>query len=43
MSGAIDFTDPVAGLVIVLLIGIVAGFLFDRFAGPGWVITHPHF
>src|ERR1019366_9834232 len=37
MSGAIDFTDPVASFVIVLLIGIVAGFLFDKFAGPGWL------
>jgi uncharacterized membrane protein YeaQ/YmgE (transglycosylase-associated protein family) len=37
MSGAIDFADPVTSFVIVLLIGIVAGFLFDRFAGPGWL------
>lgn len=37
MSGGIDFTDPVTSFVIVLLIGIVAGFLFDRFAGPGWL------
>ena len=37
MSGAIDFTDPGTSFVIVLLIGLVAGVLFDRFAGPGWL------
>src|SRR5208283_5106592 len=37
ISGAIDFADPVTSFVIVLLIGIVAGFLFDRIAGPGWL------
>jgi uncharacterized membrane protein YeaQ/YmgE (transglycosylase-associated protein family) len=37
MSGGIDFTAPVTSFVIVLLIGIVAGVLFDRFAGPGWL------
>jgi uncharacterized membrane protein YeaQ/YmgE (transglycosylase-associated protein family) len=37
MSGAIDFTDPVTSFVMMLLIGIVAGVLFDRFAGPGWL------
>jgi len=37
MSGAIEFSDPATSFVIVLLIGIVAGFLFDRFAGPGWL------
>lgn len=37
MSSAIDFADPLTSFVIVLLIGIVGGFLFDRFAGPGWL------
>jgi uncharacterized membrane protein YeaQ/YmgE (transglycosylase-associated protein family) len=36
MSSAIDFADPLTSFITVLLIGIVAGFLFDRFAGPGW-------
>ena len=29
--------NPAAVFVIVLLIGIAAGILFDRFAGPGWL------
>jgi uncharacterized membrane protein YeaQ/YmgE (transglycosylase-associated protein family) len=29
--------DPAAIFAIVLLIGIVAGLAFDRFAGPSWV------
>jgi len=29
-------TDPVVTFLLVLAIGIVAGFLFDRFAGPSW-------
>ena len=37
MSSAIDFADPLTSFVTVILIGIVAGFLFDRFAGPGWL------
>ncbi len=28
--------SPAATLVILLIIGIAAGLLFDRFAGPGW-------
>ena len=31
-----DFADPLTSFVIVLLIGAAAGFLYDRFAGPGW-------
>jgi uncharacterized membrane protein YeaQ/YmgE (transglycosylase-associated protein family) len=29
--------DPAATFVIVLIIGILAGLIFDRFAGPGWL------
>jgi len=29
-------SDPVVTFVLVLLIGIVAGIIYDRFAGPGW-------
>jgi uncharacterized membrane protein YeaQ/YmgE (transglycosylase-associated protein family) len=28
---------PGAVLLILLIIGIAAGLLFDRFAGPGWL------
>lgn len=30
-------TDPVVLLVLVVAIGIVAGLLFDRLAGPSWL------
>jgi hypothetical protein len=30
-------TDPVVLLVLVLAIGIFAGLLFDRLAGPSWL------
>lgn len=30
-------TDPAVTLLIILVIGIVAGLIFDRFAGPGWL------
>jgi uncharacterized membrane protein YeaQ/YmgE (transglycosylase-associated protein family) len=29
--------SPVALFLILLVIGIAAGLLFDRFAGPGWL------
>jgi uncharacterized membrane protein YeaQ/YmgE (transglycosylase-associated protein family) len=29
--------SPGAVLLILLIIGIAAGLLFDRFAGPGWL------
>ncbi len=29
--------DPAVTLVILLIIGIVAGLIFDRVAGPGWL------
>ncbi|MGD9923012.1 MAG: transglycosylase [Pseudorhodoplanes sp.] len=29
--------DPTLTLVIILAIGIVAGLIFDRIAGPGWL------
>lgn len=28
--------DPYIGFIIVLAIGIIAGIIFDRVAGPGW-------
>jgi uncharacterized membrane protein YeaQ/YmgE (transglycosylase-associated protein family) len=28
--------DPVITFIIVLVIGLAAGFLFDRLAGPSW-------
>ena len=30
-------TDPNATFLLVLAIGVVAGFLFDRLAGPSWL------
>ena len=30
-------TDPAVTLVLILVIGIVAGVLFDRLAGPSWL------
>ena len=30
-------TDPALTLAIILIIGIVAGLIFDRIAGPGWL------
>ena len=30
-------TDPVATFLLVLAIGVVAGVLFDRLAGPSWL------
>lgn len=29
--------DPVVTFLIILAIGIVAGLIFDRMAGPGWL------
>ena len=29
--------DPVASFLIVIAIGAGAGFLYERFAGPGWL------
>ena len=29
--------NPALALLLILVIGIVAGLLFDRFAGPGWL------
>jgi uncharacterized membrane protein YeaQ/YmgE (transglycosylase-associated protein family) len=29
--------SPAVVLLILLIIGIAAGLLFDRFAGPGWL------
>jgi uncharacterized membrane protein YeaQ/YmgE (transglycosylase-associated protein family) len=30
-------TDPVVTFLLVLIIGVVAGVLFDRLAGPSWL------
>ncbi len=30
-------TDPVVTFLLVLMLGIVAGILFDRLAGPSWL------
>ncbi len=30
--------DPVLAFLLVLVIGIVAGLVFDRFAGPSWLV-----
>jgi uncharacterized membrane protein YeaQ/YmgE (transglycosylase-associated protein family) len=30
-------TDPVVTFLLILVIGIVAGILFDRLAGPSWL------
>ena len=30
-------TDPIVTFLLVLVIGIVAGILFDRLAGPSWL------
>lgn len=30
-------TDPALTFVIVIAIGIIAGVIFDRIAGPGWL------
>ena len=30
-------TDPAVTLLIILIIGIAAGIIFDRVAGPGWL------
>ncbi|MFY9828019.1 MAG: transglycosylase [Rhodoplanes sp.] len=30
-------TDPVVTFLLVLVIGIIAGVLFDRLAGPSWL------
>jgi uncharacterized membrane protein YeaQ/YmgE (transglycosylase-associated protein family) len=30
-------TDPIVTLVLILIIGTIAGILFDRLAGPSWL------
>ena len=30
-------TDPVVTFLLVVAIGVIAGFLFDRLAGPSWL------
>ena len=36
-SGDHIVRDPAITFLLVLVIGIAAGLLFDRFAGPGWL------
>jgi hypothetical protein len=30
-------TDPTTAFILVIVIGVAAGMLFDRFAGPSWL------
>ena len=30
-------TDPLGAFLLVLVVGVVAGLLFDRLAGPSWL------
>ena len=30
-------TDPLLSLLIIIVIGILAGLVYDRFMGPGWL------
>ena len=30
-------TDPLVAFLLVLVVGVVAGLLFDRLAGPSWL------
>jgi len=30
-------SDPLVTFVLLLLIGVAAGIIYDRFAGPGWL------
>jgi uncharacterized membrane protein YeaQ/YmgE (transglycosylase-associated protein family) len=30
-------TDPTVTFLLVLAVGVIAGFLFDRLAGPSWL------
>ncbi len=30
-------TDPIVTFILILIIGILAGILFDRLAGPSWL------
>jgi uncharacterized membrane protein YeaQ/YmgE (transglycosylase-associated protein family) len=36
-DGAIFMRDPFINFLLLLVIGIVAGVIFDRVAGPGWL------
>jgi uncharacterized membrane protein YeaQ/YmgE (transglycosylase-associated protein family) len=29
--------DPIVSLLLIIVIGIVAGVVYDRYAGPGWL------
>src|ERR1700730_12184554 len=39
-SQCMSATDPIVTFVMILVIGIVAGILFDRLAGPSWLTRH---
>jgi uncharacterized membrane protein YeaQ/YmgE (transglycosylase-associated protein family) len=36
-SGEITMLSPALVFLLLLVIGVAAGLLFDRFAGPGWL------
>jgi hypothetical protein len=36
-AGLMQTTDPTAMFLLVLAIGVIAGFLFDQLAGPSWL------
>src|ERR1700737_2530611 len=36
-SQCMSATDPIVTFVLILVIGIAAGILFDRLAGPSWL------
>jgi uncharacterized membrane protein YeaQ/YmgE (transglycosylase-associated protein family) len=31
-------TDPAVAFILLLIIGVAAGLIFDRFAGPSWLV-----
>src|SRR5450432_1403089 len=36
-DGSMRATDPVVTFLLILVIGIAVGFLFDRLLGPSWL------
>jgi len=36
-EGFMHAIDPVAAFILIVVIGVAAGMLFDRFAGPSWL------
>jgi uncharacterized membrane protein YeaQ/YmgE (transglycosylase-associated protein family) len=29
--------DPIVSLLLIIVIGVIAGVVYDRYAGPGWL------